>query len=623
MKDTANSSGGKQGFVHVLIFSLLIFLTVLVYSHVGTFDFISMDDPVYVTDNPYVNQGVTLKGVTWAVDFGHDSGPYWMPMTMLSHMMDCRLFGLDPGRHHLHNLILHLINTALLFLFFYKTTGCFGKSLFISALFALHPLNVESVAWVTSRKNLLSTLFLLLALLAYHGYVLKKNLNRYLLVLLFYVLALASKASVITLIFSFLLFDLWPFHRFLLFREGDALNFRIFDRRNIAPVFEKIPLIIVTGLILYLNFSKASFVNEATTTESVGMGLRAANALTAYVTYMIQSVWPISLSVHYPYPAYVSLWKSVPAATALVCVSVYALYSLKRRPYLAVGWFFFTGNLVMVSGVIQGGLWPAHADRFMYVPAVGLFLILAYLFNEKFKGIHAWALGIAFCLGMAQLAHMRSWDWKDSVTLFTQAVQADPSDMVSTVNLAFALDKAGKTEEALPYYETIVSKHPGYAEVHANMAVIFAGKGEDEKALLHFNEAVKGPKPVTAYINKARFHAGRNEDAAAEESFRKVLDLEPGHLEALQGLSGLLIKKKDYDKARLLYENALIQAPEAGLSIRYNLACVYAMSNEREKSLKTLQDIVADGFRRFDVMKADPQLESLKGMDEFKKMVGE
>ncbi|MFA6008707.1 MAG: tetratricopeptide repeat protein [Desulfobacteraceae bacterium] len=624
MTDATSQHKGKGTFIKFLEFSLLLFLTVIVYHQVGGFDFISMDDPVYVTDNPYVNQGFTTEGVRWSLDFGHDSGPYWMPLTMVSHMADCEFFGLDPSKHHIHNLILHLLNTCLLFFFFYKVTGDYGKSLFISALFALHPLNVESVAWVTSRKNVLSTFFLLSTLLAYHRYIKQKDFSRYLHVFIFYFLGLTAKASVITLIFSLLLFDVWPFHRFLLFRDGESTGLKAFDRRNIVPILEKIPLLIVTGLILYLNFSKASFVHEATPMDKVGMGLRFANALVAYVVYMVQTFWPFNLSVHYPYPASVPLWKSIPAFAVLVSASVYALANLKRRPYVAVGWFFFVGNLVMVSGVIQGGLWPAHADRFMYVPGIGLFIILAYGFGERFKGSKAWAMGIVFCLVLAGFALLRAGDWKDSITLYTQALKVHPQDMVSTVNLAFALDKAGKGREALPYYEKIVERYPEYAEVHANMAVILAEQGKDKAALYHFEQAAqRSPSSVTIWFNKALFHERRNEWDQAGESLKKVLELQPKHAEALQRLGGIYIRNKDYDKAAELYEQAVLAMPEASLSIRYNLACVYALKNDKEKSLKYLREIVADGFDKMDVMRADEQLENVKETVEFNEIVGE
>jgi tetratricopeptide (TPR) repeat protein len=622
MTGQSEGQAGNNRFARWLVFGILLFLTFIVYHQVGTFDFISMDDPFYVTDNPFVNRGITLEGVKWSLDFGHSSGPYWMPFTMLSHMADCQYFGLDPSKHHLHNLVLHLVNVALLFLFLYRATGDYGKSLFVSALFAVHPLNVESVAWVTSRKNVLSTLFLLLTLLSYLRYVEQKTPARYLFVILFYFMGLAAKASVITLIFSLLLLDSWPFYRFILFREGGETAMRFFDRRNIVPILEKIPLFIVTGLILYLNFSKASFSHEATPMDKVGMALRLSNAMTAYVVYMVQTLFPVSLSVHYPYPASVPLWKSLPSAAVLAGLAVLSLRHLKEKPWLAVGWFFFIGNLVMVSGVIQGGLWPAHADRFMYVPGLGLFMILAWGLGEKVKGSSAWGVSIVFCLVLAGLAHVRVSDWKDSVTLYTRAVNVDPNDVVSTVNLAFALDKTGKSGEALPFYEKIVERYPQYGEVHANMAVIYARKGDREKAEYHFERAVHySPKLVTAWFNKGLFHRGRGEWDKAEESFAKVIELRPDHADALQELAGIYIGKMDYDKAARLYTMALEDLPGAGMSIKYNLACVYALKNDKEKALKYLKEIMDQGFERIDVMKNDRQLDNLRNTEEFRKMI--
>ena len=616
---------GKQTFKQILVFLCLLILTGFVYHELGSSDFVSMDDPVYVTENPYVNQGLSLKGLRWSLDFGHDSGPYWMPLTMLSHMADCSLFGLDPSMHHLHNLLLHLLNTCLLFLFFYKVSGDYPKSLLIAALFALHPLNVESVAWVTSRKNVLSTLCFFSTMLLYVRYLKRKDLMGYGLVFLFYVLGLMAKASVITLMFSLLLFDMWPFYRFLLFKQQDGpVVFKFFDRRNLVAVAEKIPFLIVTALVLYLNFSKAAFVNEATTMDKVPLFLRLSNAVTAYVVYMAQTVMPWPLSVHYPYPVAVPLWKSVPSFLVLVSVSVYALINLKKKPYIAVGWFFFMGNLVMVSGLIQGGLWPAHADRFMYIPGIGLSIMVVWGLSEKVKGKKAWTWGIGACLIFATLSHVQVKHWKNSRTLYEQALAVHPQDMVSMVNLAFALDKEGKGDDALAYYRKIIERYPEYAEVHVNMAVILAEKNLDDEALVHFDEATKrAPGSKTAWFNKGLFHERRNETEQALLCFRQVIALEPKHMKSLQAMAGLYLRNKEYQKASELYEQALDVIPEAGLSIRYNLACVHALKNDREKALDYLEAIVADGFDRLDVMKQDVQLENLRQTARFRKLTGE
>ncbi len=349
---------------------------------------------------------------------------------------------------------------------------------------------------------------------------------------------------------------------------------------------------------------------------AAGLGL---NALVAYVTYMVQTVWPLNLSVHYPYPESVSLWKTVPAVFILAGISVAALVNFKRRPWIFVGWFFFIGNLVMVSGVIQGGLWPAHADRFMYVPGIGLFILIAWLGAEKLKGSAAWGAAIVFCLFLAGLSPVRVADWKDSVTLYRKALDVNSADMVSTVNLAFALDRAGQSGEALPYYEKIVERYPAYAEVHANMAVILAEQGQAERAGHHFDQAVeRAPKSVTAWFNKGLFHQRLQETDRAGACFEKVLELKPDHPEALQNLATMHIMDRHYDKAEVLYKKALGHLPGAGLSIRYNLACVYAMSRKNDKALETLRGLVADGFDRIDLLMHDEQLENVRGTKEFR-----
>jgi tetratricopeptide (TPR) repeat protein len=612
---------------------------------------------------------------------------------MLSHMTDCQIFGLNPAMHHLHNLLLHLVTIVLVFLFFYTVTGDYWKSLFVAALFALHPLNVESVAWVTGRKNMLSTVFFLLSMLMYVSYLKQKDLLGYILVFVCYMLGLAAKGSVITLIFTLLLLDIWPFYRFVLRKNpDDTIDFRPFDTHSLWVILEKVPFLIVTGLILYFDFTRASFSHEATTMAVVPLTLRLSNAVVAYLVYVFQVFFPYPLSVHYPYPTSIPLLKTVVAFVVFIGLNGYAFLSIKRRPAVFVGWFWFVGNLVMVSGLIQGGLWPAHADRFMYVPAIGLFMIAAWGVPELTQRKQAMILACLFCTFLTGMTFAQVRYWKNSVALYTHALAVHPDDMVSMVNLAFALDKEGKGDQAISYYQAILARYPQYAEAHSNLGVIYAEKGNDDDALMQFEAAAKlqpmsetvwynqgliherrsqndtamdcfkraitaNPKSYRAYINaaslcekekrfadaigylngalalkpdnpdllchEAELYSLSGDDDHSETLYNQVFSQYPTHVKALEGLTTLLIRKKEYKKAAAVYEKALINNPEDGLSIGYNLACVYAMDMNTEKALFYLRKIIDNGFTRMDIIKHDDQLKNIRETDGYKTLIHE
>lgn len=597
-------------------------LTFVVYQGVLAGDFISMDDPVYVTHNDHVNQGFSKEGIRWAFDFGHDSGPYWLPLTMMSHMLDCEWFGLNASMHHLHNLILHLVNVLLLFVFIRKIGGSYGKSLFIAALFALHPLNVESVAWISSRKNVLSTFFWLSAMLMYLRYLKTKTLFAYGAVFGLYVLGLMSKASVITLIFSLLLLDIWPFHRFLVFQDGKTNVFRLRDAKNIAPVFEKIPFLVFTGLVLYVNFTKTSFVSEATTMEAVSLGLRLSNAFTVYGIYVFQVFFPVNLSVYYPYPAFIPWWQLVSALVFFLAMAGASLALIRNKPWIFVAWFWFVGNLVMVSGIIQGGAWPAHADRFMYIPSIGLLILLAWGMENRMPRKTLTTLAVMFVVVLGVLTRVQVGYWKDGITLYRHALNVNDHDRASLVNLAFALDKAGRGSEAIPYYQRILDLYPHYAEVHCNLGSLLAARGDTREALNHFSRATElKPELRSAWLNAGMIYQGMDQAEKAINCYETVLKDDPDNMKVLSLLGRLLVELGRLDRAIYWYESSLLTIPGAKVSLSYNLACVYALKKDRDTALAYLEQAVEGGFNRWDIMNADPQLDFIRKSEQYIKLV--
>jgi len=371
---------------HVLplfICLFLILITLAAFWQVRNNEFINLDDDLYVRDNPHVQDGLTLKGVLWAFTKVHAG--HWHPLTWLSHMLDVDLWGLNPGGHHVINLFFHVGNTVLLFLLLLRMTGAPWQSGFVSALFALHPLHVESVAWVAERKDVLSVFFWMLSMWAYVRYVQRPGLNRYLWVGLCFVLALMSKPMAVTLPFVLLLLDYWPLGRYQPERVHNGLGPSQPESREAGctgnlffrPVLEKVPLFFLTGVLCLFTLSSHWSGGAVASFDKLPLEIRIGNALVSYITYISKMIWPDRLAVLYPHPIFLPIWKVVTATLLLMIITVPVILARRKHPYAVVGWLWYLGTLVPVIGLVQAGP-QAMADRFAYVPLIGLFIMLAY-----------------------------------------------------------------------------------------------------------------------------------------------------------------------------------------------------------------------------------------------------
>ncbi len=343
------------------------------YFQVGAFDFVNYDDPDYVTNNPHVRGGITPDGLAWALTSGDDAN--WFPLTRISHMLDCQLFGLDSGRHHLTSVLLHALAVLLLFAFLHRATGARWPSAFVAFLFALHPLHVESVAWVSERKDVLCALFWFLALWAWVRFTLKPSRSRYLLAVAAFCLGLMSKPMIVTLPFVLLLLDFWPLRRGLRIRE-------------------KLPFFALSAASAVVTVLVQKSSGAVETLSTVAPVLRLENAAVSYMVYLAKTFWPSALAVFYPYPANLPAWQPVLAALAILGISAAVWMSCRRHPYLAVGWLWYLGTLVPVIGLVQVGS-QARADRYMYVPMVGLAIMLAWGAADVLRQRPAAKTGIA------------------------------------------------------------------------------------------------------------------------------------------------------------------------------------------------------------------------------------
>jgi tetratricopeptide (TPR) repeat protein len=457
----------------------LALVTLLVYLPATRDNFVNYDDNIYVTENQVVQNGLTWAGIKWAFTGWHVSN--WHPVTWLSHMTDCELFRLNPGGHHLVNVLFHTANAILLFILLLRLTGATGSSAFIAALFAWHPLHVESVAWISERKDVLSTFFALLALLSYARYA-KENLRRnYWFALVFFALGLMSKPMLVTLPFVMLLLDYWPLQRI------QKTNAR-------SLILEKWPFFLLTAISCAVTFLAQR--NEAVASlKKVSVSLRFENALTACADYLLKTVWPVDLAVFYPLPRHIAWIFWVMSAGVLIAISVIAGLASKRSPYLLMGWLWFLGTLVPVIGLVQVGD-QAMADRYTYFPLIGIFIAVTFAFENwanrfsfpKIVPVATGALILAACLILTenQLRY-----WHDSESLFTHELAVTDDNALARLNLGAALQDQKKFSEALIQYREALRLNPNHHEVYNNIARILSDQGKPQEALDYSRAAVQ------------------------------------------------------------------------------------------------------------------------------------
>ena len=411
----------------IAIAAVLLALTLLIYLPVRSFDFVNYDDPDYVTNNPHVRSGITADSVAWALT-SQDAGN-WHPLTWLSHMLDCRLFDLNGGGHHLTNLALHALNSLLLFWLLWRLTGALWRSAWVALLFALHPLHVESVAWVAERKDVLSAAFFFLTILAYIRFVERRTPIRYLAVLLAFCLGLMAKSMLVTLPFVLLLLDVWPLQR------SPKTAWR-------PLLLEKVPLFVISLAASVLTFLAQRHAGAVTGVDSIPILARLGNACISYLTYLFETVWPAGLAAFYPLPVKLPAVQAIAAAAAVLALSVLAWRSVRSRPYLFVGWFWYLGILVPVIGLVQVGS-QAHADRYTYLPLIGIFVVAAWSLAsivERWPRTQAivTALAIASAAACAATTSRQLPYWQNTATLFNHALDVNSENFIALDGLGIS-----------------------------------------------------------------------------------------------------------------------------------------------------------------------------------------
>ncbi|MGD8995253.1 MAG: tetratricopeptide repeat protein [Syntrophobacterales bacterium] len=548
-----------------LVYLVLIFVTLVVFHQLPSHDFINLDDDILVYENPHVHAGLNKEGIAWA--FTTFEAYNYHPLTWLSHMLDCELFGLRPGMHHLTNLLFHLMNTALLLFVLRRMTGALWRSGFVAALFALHPLHVESVAWVAERKDLLSAFFWFLSIWAYARYTERPGLNRYLPVLLFFSLGLLAKPMVVTLPFVLLLLDFWPLGR-TQFHQAGTDNRPLQQKVSVFRlVWEKIPLFALAAISIVVTFAAQQQGGALKSLEAFPLTTRIANALISYLSYIGKMIWPHNLAVYYPHSGSIPVWQAAGAGLTLICVTVLVIWIARKRPYLAVGWLWYLGTLVPVIGLVQVGS-QAMADRYTYLPLVGLFIALAWgvpcLFagwrhRQSMLAILATIVLVSFTVcTWLQLRH-----WQNSITLFQHTLQVTTNNHFAHNNLGVALAQDGRLNEAISHYSEALRLKPGAFEVHNNLANALAAQGSVNEAIQHYFEALRlEPDYDKAHNNLGNVLAGTGRGEEAIIHYSEAIKINPDYAGAHYNLANALAAQGSVDEAIQHYFEALRILPD-------------------------------------------------------------
>ncbi|HEY2082325.1 MAG TPA: tetratricopeptide repeat protein, partial [Verrucomicrobiae bacterium] len=516
---------------------LLALLTVLVYSPVRHAAFLVFDDPDYIGDS-HVQAGLTPAGVKWAFTTWHASN--WHPLTWLSHMLDASLFGPNPGAQHLVNVLFHTANALLLFLLLFRATRELWPAALVGALFAWHPLHVESVAWVSERKDVLSTFFGLLALMAYlkfsgsdrqspnSKFQIPNSKSWYVWTLVFFALSLMAKPMLVTLPFVMLLLDIWPLERWRPFgRTINDSKSRVTQhgtRNTLQPLLEKTPFLLLTLASCAVTFLAQRSV-AVMSLEQRPLSLRLGNALVAYVEYLAKMIWPVNLAVIYPLPNEIPVWQIAGAAVILIAISGLVWVTRRNKPYLLIGWLWYLGTLVPVIGLVQVG-GQALADRYTYVPSIGIFIMVAYGAADLVRRFRIPKIAIAAVAAVVLAANLFATErqlgyWQNSEMLFTHTLELTKDNAVAHLNLGVALEQDNRQPEALAEYRKAVEIDPHRVQVHNNLANLLAAMGSRDEALKEYQEALRlNPNAALAHVNLGTLlvDMGRFDDAMREYS---------------------------------------------------------------------------------------------------------
>ena len=549
-----------------LICTALLIVTIAVYAQVGNHQFLNFDDNDYVTKNHHVAKGITGTTLLWA--FTSVDAANWHPLTWLSHMADVQLYGMNPRGHHLTNVAFHTVSALLLLLFLLRSTGSLWQSSFVAAMFALHPLHVESVAWVAERKDVLSAFFCFLTLLLYAEYAARRKPALYLLTLFSFILGLMSKPMLVTLPVVMLLMDYWPLARFRCEEQKEGIRHLFgWSSQLMALVKEKVPLVIcslLSGIITLYAQHKGGAMSGL---SLMPFQLRVENALIAYVRYIGKTFWPHDLAVLYPLYSSLPLWQIIGSLLVLLLISAATVWAGRRHPYLPVGWFWFIITLVPVIGLIQVG-GQSMADRYSYLPLTGLFIMAAWGVPDGTKGLK-YREGILVLLAGTVIfaSTVVTWRqlsyWRDTITLFQHTLHVTTGNYLFHNHLGVTLSDKGDLDAALREFQKSLRINPNHADTHNSLGDTLAKKGNLDAAMQEYREALRlNPNFAFARNNLGTALATKGDLDAAIREFHEALRINPEYSVAHNNLGLALAAKGNVDAAIQEFNEALRINPD-------------------------------------------------------------
>jgi tetratricopeptide (TPR) repeat protein len=538
----------------------LVAITWLVFGQTVRYDFVNYDDNEYVYANPAITSGLNPHGIIYAFSGRHARN--WHPLTTLSHMLDCQLWGVRAGGHHLTNVVLHTIAVVLLFLILKQMTGAIWQSAFVAALFAIHPLHVESVAWISERKDVLSAVFFMLTLGAYVRYVRSRSIGRYLTMSILFALGLMSKPMLVTLPFILLLLDYWPLKSFAVRSSTKRL------------ILEKIPLLALSaaGGFITLWMQQSSVAR----TEELPLIWRVANGLVTYAIYLRQMIWPVGLAVFYPHHGdQLPVWEIGLAIVLLALMSAGAIALRHKRPYLVTGWFWYLVMLLPVIGLIQVGS-QAHADRYTYLPQIGLYLLLAGAITDALTSLFATgrirrgdlqrrivavAASVAI-IALAWCAHVQASHWRNGESLWGHALAVTSGNFLAHDGLGECLANRGRLDEAIDQFQKALNIAPGYPELETNLILALTRKGRTDEAITHLQALLKEhPNDAQAHYNLGNALQKKGDSQGAIAAYEKALSIQARYPAAHYSLGIALDQNGQIDEALAHYQEAVKEQP--------------------------------------------------------------
>lgn len=522
------------GRTEIAMAAALAVTTLALYAQVIGHQFITLDDPTYIIENPMVNHGVTSAGLAWAFTTFHATN--WHPLTWISHMIDCQFFGTNAGGHLLVNALIHAANTLLVFWFLLRTTGARWPSALVAALFALHPLHVESVAWASERKDTLSTFFGLLSLIAYVRYVEAPSVRRYAWVAITLALGLMAKPMLVTWPFVMLLLDYWPLGRLVdprMKKRPRSASQREASTGIARLVWEKIPLLVLCTAAAIITFVAQSHGGAVRALTHESLALRFSNAVVSYAKYILFAFWPNDLAVYYPLPpSGIAPWQIIGAALLLIGITVFFSSQRRTRPYLIVGWLWFLGTLVPVIGIVQVG-GQTMADRYFYIPSIGLFIALVFglvdaATNWRVAPAVTGAVAGGVLLLFATLTNAQIQRWHDSFTLFNYTLAVTPPNLHIEYNLGLALGAAGRYDEAAAHFEKALRIDPNFYDGLVAIGVTRSNQDQLAECMQYLQTAIRlQPDAPAAHAELAHVLWKQNRDQDALEELRRASQLAP------------------------------------------------------------------------------------------------